>query len=97
MCKGPVAYWAMAPQFACHHCRWQLSSNQHRAVLEGVAVGVAVELLLLLPLWWWAGSFNEALGVLLGMGAFVAYAAGWAVIWRRMVLMPRQPPVSSIP
>ncbi len=97
MCKGPVAFWATQPQFTCHHCRWRLNSNVRRVVVEGVLIGLAVELLLLLLLWFGLDSFNDALGLLLGAGAYIAYAAGWAAVKLRTVLAPRHPPVSSNP
>ena len=94
VCKGAVAYWGTAPQFTCHHCGWQLSSNRNRAVLEGVAAGLAIEALVGALLWTWAGSFSTAVGLLLGLGGYAAYGAGWAVIKRRMALTAQRPPLS---
>ena len=95
VCKGAVAYWATAPRFTCHHCGWQLSSNRNRAVLEGVAAGLAIEALVGALLWAWAGSLNSAVGLLLGFGGYAAYAAGWSVIRHRTVFTPQHPPVTT--
>ena len=92
VCKGPIAYWTMAPQFVCHHCRWQLSSNRNRVVLEGVAAGLVAEMLVALLLWASVGRFDAAAGLWLSAGGVVAYTVGWAVIRYRTLLTPRHPP-----
>jgi hypothetical protein len=95
VCKGKIAFWVIRPRFTCHHCGWVLSSNVHAAISKSTIVGVGVEVVLLIGLWFWLGGFSSATLVWGAASGFLGFFAGWFALKQFLTLAPQARPVTS--
>jgi hypothetical protein len=65
-CKGPIALWAVRPEFTCHHCRMILGSNSATIGKKYLPIACTFEMIIIFSLYWAldSGAFILITGLL---------------------------------
>jgi hypothetical protein len=93
VCRGPLAFWVLQPQFTCHHCHWALSSNVRVARVRAVVVAVVFELLLLAALLAALPRGISSAAVWSAAGGVLGFCGGWVALKLSVSLLPLRPPM----
>jgi hypothetical protein len=97
VCRGPIALWAVQPEFTCHHCHWALSSNIRAARFKAAAVAVGAEAVLLLALLVWLPRARTGFVAWLSVVGVLGLAAGWFALKSLLSLQPMHPQAPASP
>lgn len=88
VCSNRIAFWAVRPEFVCHHCKMILRSNRAEALFRALWVALSIEVLLLLVLFLLFDFSFHTLIVWGSAGGILGCWGGWFVAKHFMVFQP---------
>ena len=72
-CQAELLPEDVLPTFQCKNCATRLVSNRATAIIHGIVIAIATELLLYFILGLWAGDFLVGASAFLLLGGLAAY------------------------